>query len=259
MITMINKDKVIYALTLAIEAKFDESDWTKLAYEIDEVDAIQGHSRLLRSLSWRDPDYTQNVIGVLKNIGKNENKLEKIAKSINLEDWLYNHNKDLYYELYEEEQPEHILDENPLDVERFDLDKQLKRIYSALDEDPELALGTTKEMLETVMKTILKDKVDNLDKLDIPELIKEIRNHLVLIPANLDKSNEANQTLKRTLSNLGQIVIGIGELRNAYGTGHGKVNNNSGLKSYHARFAVNAGVTLARFLMEVYEDQEIIL
>ena len=48
-------------------------------------------------------------------------------------------------------------------------------------------------------------------------------------------------------------------MRNAYGTGHGKVNNNSGLKSYHARFAVNAGVTLARFLMEVYEDQEIIL
>ena len=60
------------------------------------------------------------------------------------------------------------------------------------------------------MKTILKDKVDNLDKLDIPELIKEIRKHLVLIPANLDKSSEANQTLKRTLSNLGQIVIGIG-------------------------------------------------
>ncbi len=61
-----NKDRLIYALTLAIEAKFDASDWTKLAYEIDEVKAIEGHSRLLMSLNWRDGDYTQNIIEVLK-------------------------------------------------------------------------------------------------------------------------------------------------------------------------------------------------
>lgn len=252
---LINKDRVIYALSLAIEAKFDEGDWIKLGYEIDEVDAIEGHHRLLRSLSWRDPDYTQNIIAVLKRIGKDENKLVKIADVIDLEDWLYKYREDLYRELYEENEPEHIIIENTLDVEKFDLAKQLDRIYTSLDKDPELALGTTKEMLETVMKTILNGKVDNLDKMDIPELIKAVRNNLVLIPESLEKSSETTQTLKRTLSNLGQIVIGIGELRNAYGTGHGKIKNDSGLKSYHTRLAVNSGVTLIKFLIEVYEDQ----
>ncbi|WLR54616.1 hypothetical protein LC048_19675 [Mesobacillus subterraneus] len=51
-----NKDRLIYALTLAIEAKFDAGDWTKLAYEINEVEAIEGHGRLIRSLNWGDPD-----------------------------------------------------------------------------------------------------------------------------------------------------------------------------------------------------------
>ena len=62
-----------------------------------------------------------------------------------------------------------------------------------------------------------------------------------LIPDEVVDANKANDTVKRTLNNLGQIVIGISELRNSYSTGHGKLKNNSGLKDYHARLAVNAG------------------
>lgn len=251
----VNNDQLIYALTLAIESKFDQSDWTKLAYEIDEVDTILEHSRLLRSLSWNDPDYTQNIIGVLEDI-REPSKLEEIAKIINLEEWLVLHREDLYKKLYVEDEPEYVIEENPLDNNKFDLAKQLKRIYSSLDDDPELALGTTKEMLETVMKTILDGKVENLNKMDIPELIKEVRKELTLIPDVSEESKKAKKTLERTLSNLGQIIVGIGELRNTFGTGHGKVINESNLKGYHTRFAVNSGITLAKFLMEVYEDEE---
>ncbi|MGE6718775.1 abortive infection family protein [Peribacillus frigoritolerans] len=256
MLTIENKDRLIYALTLAIEAKFDASEWTKLAYEIDEVNAIEGHSRLIRSLNWSDPDYTQNVIEVLKQIGRKPEKLARIAEHINLADWLETRRSDLYNELYKNnDEPSHLLDENPLDTDTFDLTKQLRRIYSSLEEDPELALGTTKEMVETVLKTILSDKVDNLDDLDMPALIKAAQKHIKLIPDDVAEANKGNDTIKRTLSNLGQIVVGITELRNAYGTGHGKVKNESGLQPYHARLVVNAGVTLAKFLMEVSQDQ----
>ncbi|HEY5524241.1 MAG TPA: abortive infection family protein [Clostridium sp.] len=251
-----NKDRLIYALTLAIEAKFDVSDWTKLAYEIDEVKAIENHSRLLRSLSWRDPDYTQNIIEVLKKIGRGSGKLVEIAEYINLEEWLKNKRADLYDELYNDIEPNQLLEENPLDTDSFDLDRQIKRIYDSLEGDPELALGTTKEMIETVLKTILKDKVNKLDELDMSELIKAAQKNIKLIPEDVVAANKATDTVKRTLNNLGQIVIGITELRNSYGTGHGKLKNNSGLKDYHARLAVNAGVTLAKFFMQAYQDQK---
>ncbi|PEG10323.1 hypothetical protein CON96_11540 [Bacillus wiedmannii] len=250
-----NKARFIYALALAIEAKFDEGDWTKLAYEIDEVEAIEEHGRLIRSLQWRDPDYPQNIIEVLKTIGKYPAKLVTIAEIINLEEWLQRRREDLYNELYTDDEPSHLLDDNPLDTDEFDLAKQIRRIYASLEEDPELALGTTKEMVETVLKTILSDKIDNVNALDMPALIKAVQQHVELIPDEIEEAGKANNTVKRTLSNLGQIIVGITELRNAYGTGHGKVKNDSGLKPYHARLVVNAGVTLAKFLTEVYQDQ----
>lgn len=250
-----NKTRLIYALALAIEAKFDEGDWTKLAYEIDEVEAIEEHSRLIRSLQWRDPDYPQNIIDVLKRIGKDTEKLVTIAEIIDLEDWLQRRREDLYNELYTDDEPSHLLDDNPLNTDEFDLAKQIRRIYASLEEDPELALGTTKEMVETVLKTILSDKIDNVDALDMPSLIRAVQQHVELIPDEIEEAAIAKNTVKRTLSNLGQIIVGITELRNAYGTGHGKVKNDSGLKPYHARLVVNAGVTLAKFLTEVYQDQ----
>ncbi|MGQ7723581.1 MULTISPECIES: abortive infection family protein [unclassified Bacillus (in: firmicutes)] len=251
-----NKTSLIFALSLAIEAKFDASDWTKLAYEIGEVEAIRGHGRLIRSLNWGDPDYTENIIEVLERIGRNPDKLAIIAEKINLELWLQTKREDLYKVLYTDEEPTHLLDENPLDTNTFDLGKQIKRIYESLEEDPELALGTTKEMVETVLKTILNGKIDNIDDLDMPGLIRAVQQNIKLIPDEVENANRGSDMVKRTLSNLGQIVIGITELRNAYGTGHGKIKNESGLKPYHARLVVNAGVTLAKFLTEVHQDEE---
>ncbi|WP_455920194.1 abortive infection family protein [Priestia megaterium] len=257
MLKMEKKNRLIYALALAIEAKFDAGDWIKLAYEIDEVDAVENHSRLIRSLNWGDPDYPQNIIDVLKKIGKTPDKLAIVAKYIELEGWLKKSKEGLYRELYDKSiDPSHVLNENPFDTETYDLSKQIKRIYASLEEDPELALGTMKEMIETVLKTILNEKISNLDYLEMPALIKATQKHIKLIPDEVENAHKATDTVKRTLNNLGQIVIGITELRNAYGTGHGKIKNESGLKPYHARLVVNAGVTLAKFLVEVSQDQD---
>lgn len=57
------------------------------------------------------------------------------------------------------------------------------------------------------------------------------------------------------LSNLGTIIQGSAELRNAYGTGHGKSKSQakSGLTPRHARLAVCAAATLGVFLFETHE------
>ena len=51
------------------------------------------------------------------------------------------------------------------------------------------------------------------------------------------------------------ITQGVAELRNHYGTGHGKVAGAKGLQSRHAKLAVGAASTLAVFLAETHNDR----
>lgn len=63
--------------------------------------------------------------------------------------------------------------------------------------------------------------------------------------------------IRRLLSNLGNIAQGLGELRNLYGTGHGKHGKSKGLNPRHARLAVGAASTLALFLFETHQERTI--
>lgn len=49
------------------------------------------------------------------------------------------------------------------------------------------------------------------------------------------------------------MVVKVAELRNLYGTGHGKDKKRTGLNERHARLTVGAGVTLLTFLLETFE------
>lgn len=49
----------------AIAKGFDKENWFELGALTGCLDEVQGHNRLLRSLSWGDPDYPGNVFDVL--------------------------------------------------------------------------------------------------------------------------------------------------------------------------------------------------
>jgi hypothetical protein len=67
----------------------------------------------------------------------------------------------------------------------------------------------------------------------------------------------AGQLLEAHRAELAQLItleVGTAELRNAYGTGHGRSGSTvSGLHPRHARLVVGASATLASFLYETYE------
>lgn len=84
-------------------------------------------------------------------------------------------------------------------------------------------------------------------------LVKEARGVLKLVPEDIPDSAKGVEIIKRMLSNLGQISQGIAELRNLYGTGHGKDGQFKGLSPRHARLAVGCATTLAIFLFETHE------
>jgi anaerobic selenocysteine-containing dehydrogenase len=66
---------------------------------------------------------------------------------------------------------------------------------------------------------------------------------------------KASDSIKRLLSNLATITNGVAELRNSYGTGHGKNSKTKGLSPRHAKLAVGAASTLAIFLVETHHEQ----
>ncbi|MGO4220788.1 abortive infection family protein [Lysobacter sp. TAF61] len=132
----------------------------------------------------------------------------------------------------------------------------VQRIERAIDKDPAQAIGSAKELLESVLKTILEGlKIDYSANDDVPTLLKAVQGALELAPSGVDSAKRGAAVIKRTLSNLGSIAIGLAELRNLYGTGHGKGSRHRGLSARHARLAVSASAALCTFLMETFEGR----
>lgn len=139
-----------------------------------------------------------------------------------------------------------------------ELEKQIKRLSKSIDHDPSLAIGTAKELVETVCKTVLEQRqVPCGDDLDLGQLVKEARKALGLVPESIPNAAKGAESIRRLLSNLGNVAQGLGELRNMYGTGHGKHGTTAGLAPRHARLAVGAAATLATFILETHEERGI--
>jgi len=136
--------------------------------------------------------------------------------------------------------------------------KQITRMESAVEGDPDLAIGTAKEVLESICKTILKErKVEFGSSADLPELVRATAKALQLTPTDISHATKAADTVRVLLSNLATISNGLAELRNKYGTGHGKDASHKGLGPRHARLAVGAASTLAMFLLETNRDKDV--
>ena len=139
---------------------------------------------------------------------------------------------------------------------RYDLPalhRQIDRMTGAVDSDPDLAIGTAKEIVETTCKTILRERNVDVDPgWDVPELVKAVRKALKLLPDDIPDRAKGVQTIRRLLSNLGTVGQGIAELRNLYGTGHGKDGQQRQLPPRLARLAAGSAATLAVFLLETH-------
>jgi hypothetical protein len=137
------------------------------------------------------------------------------------------------------------------------LHRQIERLQDAVDSDPDLAIGTAKELVETTCKTILEERGVPFGKSDdISKLVKDARKALRLVPENIPEAAKGAETIYKLLSNLGNIVQGITELRNLYGTGHGKPGKSKGLSPRHARLAVGSASTLVTFLFDTHKGRD---
>jgi hypothetical protein len=138
------------------------------------------------------------------------------------------------------------------------ISQQVTRMEGAVITDPDLAIGTAKEFVESICKTILEERNEQYSKNDkLTALVRKTAQVLQLTPNDIADTASGAETIKRMLMNLATLVQGTAELRNAHGSGHGRSVSQARyrLSARHARLAVGSATTLGVFLYETHEDR----
>lgn len=132
--------------------------------------------------------------------------------------------------------------------------QQINLMESSIENSPHISIGLAKELIETCCKSIFEDKKETYDKnWDLTKLMKETTKLLKLTPEDIPNEAKAASSIKQILGSLSSVVQGIGEIRNEYGSGHGKDGKFKGLQPRHAKLAVGSASTLAIYLLETHE------
>lgn len=255
MTTDLRQLKLVNAIAHEVESLSDE-DWMDLAAMTSGESIVRNHL----SLDWLDISvdnptaYYENTKHVIRTlIEQDDSNLKVILDYLRLPDRMKEYDPKQFAELFGRTRL--LIDEirERALYNSFDVNQYVLRIQNAVDDDPELAIGSMKELLESLMKSILVARGETLSgKEDMPDLLKRTQKTLKLSPSDFDSSSRGGELVKRTLSNLGQVVDGIAQLRNLYGTGHGRTRQ-SGVSPRHARLVVNSGAALLIFLVETFE------
>jgi hypothetical protein len=146
-----------------------------------------------------------------------------------------------------------------IDVERYErlgdpgaINEHLRRIERDLNSDPAGSVAASKELVETVCKTILRDyNVKYSAGWDLPALFKEVQKALRLNVEAVAESKKGSEASVKTLRALVTTVQSLAELRNALGTGHGREQPSVAL-TRHARLAFNASHSVCEFLLDTW-------
>ena len=120
--------------------------------------------------------------------------------------------------------------------------------------DPTKAIGLAKELIESCCKTILDEKGITYSKSDdVPQLADKTMNVLNLLPVNVQSTDRGADAIKAVLGNLRAIPTKLAEIRNPFGSGHGKSASFQGLEVRHAKLAVGSSITFVDFIWSTYE------
>ena len=126
----------------------------------------------------------------------------------------------------------------------------MDRIRLALPDDPSLAIGTTKDMLEATMKTILYRHGHEIrGKVDFPDLANKCL-FVLGLKESTEPATESEKKLRKIASCAQQMFIAADELRNRAGTGHGRViGEDSVITSADASLVASTGMILCAWLL----------
>lgn len=137
------------------------------------------------------------------------------------------------------------------------LSRQIELMVDMQTTNPTEAIGKAKELIESCCKTILDELgIEWSRKDDVPALTNKVMAALELLPANVNSTDQKDDSIKALLGNLRSIPTKLAEIRNLYGSGHGKSATYHGLEIRHAKLAVGSSITFVDFIWNTFEEQK---
>ena len=132
----------------------------------------------------------------------------------------------------------------------------LRRIHGSIETDPELAIGSAKELIESTAKLVLNAREVAFAKDDdLVQLANRAQESLKLRPNQTNTDGPDGGTgVKRILGGALSIATGVAELRNTYGMGHGRDRMPTGLGPRHAHLAANAAYLWCQLMLDTLAD-----
>jgi len=214
-----------------------------------------------KSIDWQNHEQVRKVLKVFETILNDfdetdeyaKSPREKLIKALQSEGFIYENN--ILSSAGNLPSPTvNILQQTEV-INKTQLKLHMDRIEKSIESDPDLAIGNAKELLETISKNILDKKhIAYTNKNDLSDLMKLVFKEMRLTPEDVHESIKGAEIIKKILGNLTAITGNMAEIRNLYGTGHGKGKTYKGLSARHARLAVGASYTLATFLIETLDE-----
>ena len=135
------------------------------------------------------------------------------------------------------------------------LSRQIDLMVQMQVSDPTNAIGMAKELIESCCKTILDELgIAYTKDDDVPQLAGKTMDALNLLPAKVNPNDRGADAIKAVLGNLRAIPTKLAELRNPFGSGHGKTATYQGLEVRHAKLAVGSSITFVDFIWSTYES-----
>ncbi|MBB3186101.1 abortive infection family protein [Microbacter margulisiae] len=140
------------------------------------------------------------------------------------------------------------------------VNNKINLMNEAVSSDTDLAIGTAKELIETACKSILKKHGKESDpNWNLGKLFKETSDILDFKPKKATNPDKADTSVKQILKGITTLINGVAELRNAYGSGHGKESDFQMLESKYAKLIVGTVSEIVIFILATDgEDTEII-
>ncbi|MBR5747473.1 MAG: abortive infection family protein [Prevotella sp.] len=139
------------------------------------------------------------------------------------------------------------------------MSQQIKLMLDCQESYPAEAIGKAKELIESCCRTILKNRGKEIDEnWKFQQLVGRVFDELDVKPDKVDEKDIIAGSLKRIYGSLKGIVQPIAEIRNAFGTGHGRTADFTGLDSRHAKLLVGMSTTLVQFLWSTHEEKPLV-
>lgn len=233
----------ILTIAGAIEATFSTSDWKEIGYLTGMHDWIDGHSRLLRSLSWGDDDYKGHVIdAVALMIEKDPDNLKRLVENEQIATWLRTHKAPAYQQL--------VADSNGILVEDVTLSGSSDAALSALADaqvllerrGPTSAVDRVHTGLHGFLKAACQEVSIPFDDLASPnQLLKLLLEH----HPGLADLGPRTQEVRKLVRSSASMVDSMGTVRNRSSLAH---PNDELLGHDEACLVINLGRSLLRFL-----------